>query len=296
MRQITFLGSTSSNYLFGKGRGKDKKRRKQRRENAIAGAGAGLLGGGLGVGLAELTSKGSSLTPKQRLVTGAIALGGSTLVGAGLGSTIFNGKKPLLKIEKRTPLTDARDFVVGGKDFLKESNIKNPKNLFNAGRDIYNRKRDSSSVATKSTAALGAALGAKAASRLGMSPATGALIGAFNLSTIGSAADREISKEKARYRKEGARSRLGKIVNDTKIGAKSTAGFFATTGAIHQVRRSLAKPGNLPIKTKILGAIGSGVGGAIYGGAKGALLGGTIGSGVGTIRGFRQKNKDKKKK
>ena len=255
MRKIIFIGTTSSNYLFGKGRGKDKKRRKQRRENAVVGAGAGLLGGGLGGGLAVLTSKGSSLTPKQRLVTGAVGLGGSTLVGAGLGSMIFNGKKPLLKIEKRTPLTDARDFVIGGRDFLKESNIKNPKDLFNAGRHIYNRKRDSSSVATKSTAAVGAVIGASVAKSLKMSPATSALIGAFNLSTIGSAADREISKEKARYRKEGARSRLGKVINDAKIGAKSTAGFLAVDEAIKQTRRSLAKPGNLPLKTKILGAI-----------------------------------------
>ena len=223
MRQITFLDSTSSNYLFG--RGKDKKKRKS-----------------------------------------------------------------------RTLLTAAKDFVVGGKNFIKEANIKSSKDLFNARKDIYNRKRGGSSVATNSTAVLGAFLGASQAGKLGINPALSAATGAFNLSVIGSAADRGISKEKARYRKEGARSRLGKVINDAKIGAKSTAGFLAVDEAIKQTRRSLAKPGNLPLKTKILGAIGSGVGGTIYGGAKGALLGGTIGSGVGTIRGFKQKNKTKDKK
>lgn len=289
MRNITFLGSTSTNYLFGKGRGKDKKKRKQRRENALVGAGAGLLGGGLGAGLAL---KGSSLTPKQRLATGVITLGGSTLAGAGLGSIIFDGKKPLLDIRRRTPLTDAKDFVVGGKDFIKEANIKSPKDLI----DTYQARKDRSSVATKSTAALGAVLGAAASGSLKMSPTTGALIGAFNLSSVGAAADREISKEKARYRKEGARSRLGKIGNDARIGAKSTAGFYALNDAIKQTRRSLAKPGNLPIKTKILGAIGAGTAGAIYGGLKGSAIGAGIGSGVGTVRGFRQKNKKKDKK
>lgn len=96
MNKITFLSSTSSNYLFGKGRGKDKKKRKQ-----------------------------------------------------------------------RIPFTDAKDFVVGGKKFIKESNIKNPKQLLDAGIDIYNRKRDSSTVATKSTAALGALLGAAKGTALG---------------------------------------------------------------------------------------------------------------------------------
>jgi hypothetical protein len=210
-------------------------------------------------------------------------------------SSYFLGRgrgKDRKKRKSRTLLTYAKDFVEGGKDFIKEANIKSPKDLI----DMYQRRKDRSSVATKSTAVLGAGLGAVAAKSLKMSPTTGALIGAFNLSTIGSAADREISKEKARYRKEGARSRLGKIGNDAKIGAKSTAGFFAVNDAIKQTRRSLAKPGNLPIKTKILGAIGAGTAGAIWGGVKGSALGGSIGSGIGTVRGFRQKNKKKDKK
>ena len=149
MKQITFLGSTSSNYLFGQGRGKDKKKRKQRRENALVGAGAGLLGGGLGAGLAF---KGSPLTPKQRLLTAPIALAGATLAGAGLGSII---KKPLLSIKKRTSLTDAKDFVVGGRNFIKESNIKSPKDLI----DIYQARKDTSFIATKAGVVGGLLLG-----------------------------------------------------------------------------------------------------------------------------------------
>lgn len=220
MRQITFIGSTSSNYLFGKGRGKDKEKRK-----------------------------------------------------------------------RRTILTDAKDFVVGGKNFIKEANIKSPKDLI----DIYQRRKDRSSVATNSTAALGAALGANQAAKLGMNPATGALIGAFSLSTIGSAADREISKEKARYRKEGARSRLGKIGNDARIGAKSTAGFLAFDEAFRTGKRQLMKTNGQPLKRRIIRTVGAGLGGALLGAAKGSAIGAGIGSGVGTVRGFVQKNKGKKK-
>ena len=215
-----------------------------------------------------------------------------TFLGSTSSNYLFGRGKDKKKRKSRTLLTDAKDFVVGGKNFIKEANIKSPKDLIN----MYQAHKNKSSVATKSTAVLGAFLGASQAGKVGINPALSAATGAFNFSVIGSAADREISKEKARYRKEGARSRLGKVINDAKIGAKSTAGFLAVDEAIKQTRRSLAKPGNLPLKTKILGAIGSGVGGAIYGGAKGALLGGTIGSGVGTIRGFKQKNKTKDKK
>lgn len=221
MRNITFLGSTSSNYLFGKGRGKDKKKRKS-----------------------------------------------------------------------RTILNDAKDFVVGGKKFTEEANLKSPKDLV----DIYQRRKDRSSIATNSTAALGAALGASQASKLGMSPATGALIGAFNLSTIGRAADREISKEKARYRKEGARSRLGKIGNDARIGAKSTAGFLAVDETFRAGKRQLMKTNGQPLKRRIIKTVGAGVGGALLGAAKGSAIGAGIGSGVGTIRGFTQKNKKKDRK
>ena len=52
MRQITFLGSTSNNYLFG--RGKDKRRRKQKRENTVVGAEARLLGGTIGSGVGTI--------------------------------------------------------------------------------------------------------------------------------------------------------------------------------------------------------------------------------------------------
>lgn len=282
MKNITFIGSTSSNYLFGKGRGKDKKKRKRRIINALKGAGLGLVGGVGGLKLA-----GAKLSRKE-LIPVTASLGAATLVGAGLGNLVF-------KKNKRNALTDTKDFIVGGKSFIKESNIKNPKDLFNIGRDIYNRKRDRSSIATNSTAALGAALGASQAAKLGMNPTTGALIGAFNLSTIGSAADREISKEKARYRKEGARSRLGKIGNDARIGAKSTAGFVALDEAFRTGKRQLMKTNGQPLKKRIIRTVGAGLGGALVGGLKGSAIGAGIGSGVGTIRGLTQKNKQKDK-
>lgn len=102
MRNITFIGQIDSTYLFGKKRGK------QRRENALAGAGAGLLGGGFGAGLSELTSKGSLLTPKQRLISSAIAVGGAGLAGAGLGSIVFDGKKPLLETKREINMPFSR--------------------------------------------------------------------------------------------------------------------------------------------------------------------------------------------
>lgn len=278
MRKITFIGSTSSNYLFGKGRGRDKKKRKRRIINALKGAGLGLAGGVGGLTLAKAKMS------RKELIPITAGLGAATLVGAGLGNLAF-------KENKRNALTDAKDFVVGGKNFIKEANIKSPKDLI----DIYQKRKDSSSVATNSTAALGAALGASQAAKLGMSPATGALIGAFNLSTIGSAADREISKEKARYRKEGARSRLGKIGNDARIGAKSTAGFLALDEAFRTGKRQLMKTNGLPLKRRIIRTVGAGLGGALLGAAKGSAIGAGIGSGVGTIRGFTQKNKKKDK-
>ena len=196
------------------------------------------------------------------------------------------------KRKSRTLLTDAKDFIVGGKNFIKEANIKSPKDLI----DIYQRRKDRSSVATNSTAALGAVLGASQATKLGINPKLGALTGAFNLSTIGSAADREISKEKTRYRKEGARSRLGKISNDVRIGAKSTAGFLAIDEAFNTGKKQLMKTNGLPLKRRIIRTVGAGIGGALLGAAKGSAIGAGIGSGVGTIRGFVQKNKKKDRK
>lgn len=194
----------------------------------------------------------------------------------------FGRGKDRKKRKSRTLLSDTKDFVVGAKNAVKEANIKSPKDLV----DIYNKRRDRSSVGTNSLTTLGAALGARSAMKSGMNPTLGALSGAYNLSFIGGAVDRKISKEKARYRKEGARTRLGKVGNDTKVGAISAAGSYAIDGAIKQLRR----PGS--IKSKALKTIA----GAIYGGAKGAIIGGTVGSGVGTVRGFVQPNKKKKDK
>lgn len=210
MKQITFIGTTSTNYIFGKGRGKDKKKRK-----------------------------------------------------------------------RRNFLTDGKDFVIGTKNFIKEANIKKPQDVV----DIYNKRKDASSVGTTSTILLGAGLGARHAIKMKQNPKLGALIGVTNMMGIGGAIDKRISKEKARYRKEGARTRLGKVANDARIGAASTAGTYALDGAFRQVMR----PGS--IKTKVI----KGIAGTIYGGAKGALIGGTVGSGVGLVRGFVQPNKKKEK-
>lgn len=277
MRQITFLSSTSTNYLFGRGRGKDKKKRKQRRENALVGAGAGLLGGGLGT---VLGLKGSSLTPKQRLVTGAITLGGSTLAGAGLGSIVFDGKKPLIDTRKKTisPLEKLKTYQ-DKQNNKKYSSIAATVPLVTAG---------TIAGATRSKKFLGAIGNSHLAS---MSPIWGVYNGGMSALAVGAQADKQIAKEKARYQKEGARTRFGKIVNDTSIGVKSTAGILAANQAITQSVKSFAKRNGLPIKTKLLGAVGAGVGGAIYGAAKGAVIGGSVGAGVGTIRGFTQKNK-----
>ena len=105
------------------------------------------------------------------------------------------------------------------------------------------------------------------------------------LISIGATADKLIHKEKLRFKKEGIpRSRVGKIVNDAKIGARSTAGIVSMRNGIKQ----FARPGTL--KSKAL----KGIAGAIYGGAKGAVIGGSVGSGIGVTRGFLQPNKKKK--
>jgi outer membrane lipoprotein SlyB len=191
----------------------------------------------------------------------------------------FGRGKDKKKRKSRTLLTDAKDFVVGAKNAVKEANIKSPKDLV----DIYNRRKDRSSIGTNSLTAIGATLGARQAMKTGTNPTLGALSRAYNLSFIGAAVDRRISKEKARFRKEGARTRLGKIANDTRVGAASAAGTYALDGAFKQVMQ----PGSP--KSKALKAVA----GAIYGGIKGAAIGGTIGSGVGTVRGFVQPNKKK---
>lgn len=210
MRKITFIGSTSSNYLFG--RGKDKKRRKF-----------------------------------------------------------------------RTLLTNAKDFI-------KKANIKSPKDLI----DRYQRRKDGSAIATKAGVIGGLLVGNGQNIYKNKKNLVKGLSGTANklntLNTtliglnIGSEIDYKISKEKARYRKKGSRTHLGKIGHDTRTGALAVSNALGIQEAFKQFQR----PGNL--NSKLLKMSG----GAIYGGVKGALLGGAIGSGVGTIRGFRQKNKKKK--
>ena len=113
----------------------------------------------------------------------------------------------------------------------------------------------------------------------------GGVTGAIGSGISGAIVDRQIDKEKDRFRKKGARSRLGKIGNDTKIGAKTIGGMSVLKGVIASVR---ANPGSF--KQKLAGAITSGV----SSGALGSIGGGLIGSGVGLVRGFRQPNKKKK--
>lgn len=186
----------------------------------------------------------------------------------------------------------------------KDKKKRKSRTLISDAKDILNRyqsRNDRSSVATKSTAALGAALGASQAAKLGMNPTTGALIGAFNVASIGMSADRQIAKEKGRYRKEGPRTRLGKIVNDAKVGARSTAGFLALDEAFKTGSRQFQKQLAVPYqkfsgKKMLIRTGGAALGGALVGALKGTAIGAGIGSGVGTVRGFVQPNKKKKDK
>ena len=117
--------------------------------------------------------------------------------------------------------------------------------------------------------------------------ATGKVSG-LAASTVGGALiDRKIEKEKLRFEKEGARSRLGKIGSDAKTGAKIGGATSALQGAYIGAR---ATKGSLKQKLQGAGlaALGSGIGGAIGGGVTGA--------GVGAVRGFLQPNKKKKNK
>ena len=205
----------------------------------------------------------------------------NTLKGAGLGLIGGTGGLKLagatMSRKELIPITVGLSAATLGGAAL--GNV-----VFDSKTPIKNARKDKSSVATNSTALLGAALGAKQAAKHGINPATGALMGGLDLASIGMNVDRQVTKEKARYKQEGARPRLGKISNDAKTGAKSVAGLFATKEAIKQLRR----PGSL--KTKTLKTVG----GAVYGGIKGSVIGGGIGISSGITRGFPQPNKKKK--
>lgn len=118
-----------------------------------------------------------------------------------------------------------------------------------------------------------------------------------------------INKEKDRYEKQGARTHLGKIGHDAKLGAKSVGiGSAITAGlagaALGSKLPTVKKKGFLglgrdkkaesrqKLKNTLIGAglgvLGGGVSGAVSGAGNGALVGAT--------RGFVQENKIKKKK
>lgn len=109
-------------------------------------------------------------------------------------------------------------------------------------------------------------------------------LGAAALSTV--LTTNPISKEVYRYNKEGARSRLGKIKNDTKIGVVALSGKSILGG----LNKGFNKGKSFKQKT-LLAATG-----AISEGIKGATIGGLLGSSTGILRGFIQPNRYKKSK
>jgi len=115
---------------------------------------------------------------------------------------------------------------------------------------------------------------------------TGRLSGAVGSAAAGAIVDRKIDKEKERFRKEGARTRLGKISNDAKIGAKAAGVTSALQGAYLGARGTQGS-----IKRKLASAALS----SISSGVAGSVSGGITGAGVGTVRGLLQPNKKKKK-
>jgi hypothetical protein len=154
--------------------------------------------------------------------------------------------------------------------FVNSTNIN-----FGRGKDKTKRK---SRIGLASSIATGATIGA---SKYG---ALGALSGAGNLAGIGIGIDKDIDKEKTRFKKSGSRSRLGKVANDAKSGARNVGGATASLGLINTVLKTKGK-----LKDRAIKGIGKG----LVWGAKGALAGGLAGSSVGTTRGLVQPNKKK---
>lgn len=153
----------------------------------------------------------------------------------------------------------------------------------------------------------------KAKRKSRVNPLVGAGLGTVAGGPVGTIAGgliaREVNKERDRFDKEGARSHLGKVGHDARLGAKSvgigsaiTAGLAgAALGSQLPTSRKkgffgLGRDKKAEARDKLkntlmgagLGVLGGGVSGAINGAGTGAL--------VGAGRGFVQENKAKKKK
>lgn len=153
----------------------------------------------------------------------------------------------------------------------------------------------------------------KAKRKSRVNPLAGAGLGTVAGGPVGTIAGgliaKGINKERDRFDKEGARTHLGKIGHDAKLGAKSVGiGSAITAGlagaALGSQLPTYRKKGFLglgrdkkaeardKVKNTLIGAglgiLGGGVSGAINGAGTGAL--------VGAGRGFVQENKTKKKK
>lgn len=156
----------------------------------------------------------------------------------------------------------------------------------------YGRGKDKQKRRSRVGLISGATLGGLSSLRSGrtLSGTVGsALIGAGT----GYLVDKGIDKEKKRYKAEGARSWMGKIVTDTKIGAKSvgaTAGIIGATGG--GIIGALM-PGSVSQKL-VRGGAGAVLGGGGFG-VSGALTGASIGAQVGIARGLLQPNRKKPK-
>ena len=100
---------------------------------------------------------------------------------------------------------------------------------------------------------------------------------------VGNTLRKEVDKNKQRFLKSGPKSRIGKIANDTKLGASAGAALGFLKGA----GNSLTTPGSVKKK------IAYGLGHATKQALKGGIGGGSLGAGIGTTRGFIQPNKKK---
>lgn len=321
---IHFVGNVQSNFARGKDKTKRKSRVNPLvgagLGTALGGPGGTIAGALIAKGVnkerdrfdkegarSHLGKVGhdSSLGAKS-LGIGSAVMGG--LIGGSLGSNLAVRKKGFLGIG-RDKKQEARDkikntlmgaglgvlgggvagaingagtgaLVGAGRGFVQENRMgKKKKGNFNEYIDaadfafslpLLQPKQKKSRVGLKTGLAYGAL--------------TGRIKGAALQGTVGALADRQINKEKARFRKEGARSRLGKIGNDARIGASASGAVAAGLGALHGARI----PGSIGQR-----AVGAAISG-ISSGVAGAIGGGLTGSGVGLVRGFRQPNKKKK--
>ena len=165
--------------------------------------------------------------------------------------------------------------------------IGNTQSNFGRGKDKTKRKSKLSSLFNRNNL-----LEPTKKSRIGLKTGlvdgllTGRVSGLVGSTAAGATIDRQINKEKARFKKEGARSRLGKIGNDAKTGAIAAGLSGALQGAYVG-----AKINKGPLKQKLLGAGLS----ALASAKASAKTGAGIGAGIGTVRGFLQPNKKKNK-